>query len=201
MANNLVIIPFNTELDVTSLNHLGEVVVPSFRGAYDKFHVLNTEFTEHRPGSNIFAKDIVLQTYTVLNAIPFEGIHRYASCKLGDNEHGLIVTDMILSYGGYWAGGTADNLHGTGLVTTRDMPNSNQEDKDSLISRLAGVSVHELGHLYGLEHHDTKVSDEKYCPMITSSPSDFAHKDEKSWARFLDSRASTFCEPCYKKIK
>jgi len=200
MARNLVILPFNTELEKDKIHRLGQLIVPAFRGQYDGFEILDHEYASHTQGSDVFAPDVVLGTYTLLNGIPGVGVHRNFGNYL-DGNHGLVITDMMISFGGYRAGGTADESNGTALVTTKEMPTENKRDLELVISRLLGVSLHEIGHLYGLEHHDAEVSPRRYCPMINRTWDDPEFETERTRAKFLDSIGRGFCEDCYKTIE
>jgi len=199
MTKKLIIFPFNTKLGTDKLQKLGELILPALKCKYTGFEVMNHEYARHATIPGVFAPDVVLGTYTLIEGLPGRGIHRTFGRRL-NGDHGLVVTDWMISFGGYRAGGSADEINGTALVTIREMPKENQRDLELIISRLSGVALHEIGHLYGLEHHDARISPRRYCPMINRTWDDPEPYKRTTKAKFLDSRGNKFCSDCYKAI-
>lgn len=185
----LIILPLITEFE--KIDELAAEIMAAFRERYSGYEIID-DACDLMSG-DVFAPDVVLGTYTLINGVPGQGIHRNFGQYLGGN-HGLVITDRIINYGGYAAGGTADKENGTALVTTKDI-----SLEDSLF-RLLGVALHEMGHLYGLIHHDAEVIAGKFCPMIDRTWDDPEFGNETAIAQFLDSRANKFCDECYKTI-
>lgn len=71
-------------------------------------------------------------------------------------------------------------------------------------SRRVGIEcIHELGHVYGLEHHiDCKEipSKSSLCPMEINHRI-FCQMKEISRAQYFDARKTEFCDECKEKLK
>jgi predicted Zn-dependent protease len=71
-------------------------------------------------------------------------------------------------------------------------------------SRRAGiVCVHELGHVFGLDHHENCKeipAKDSLCPMEIGHRT-FRDKKEISKAHYFDARKTKFCGECYEKLQ
>ena len=222
MSERLIILPFNTELGVARLEELGRGIIASFDEYYSSVKVLEpciatpedfpdpSEFTDYMHDSpetinekkarRVFSKDTVLGTYTTLNGNPGESLYKILADELG-STHALVVTDMLINFGGYKAGGVADRQLGKVTVTTHSIRGySNSKNNDELERRLVGVARHELGHIFGLEHHDALLSDGKYCPMVNRAWDDPEFETPEGIAAYMDSRGERFCGNCIETI-
>ncbi len=89
--------------------------------------------------------------------------------------------------------GGKDNRNDVAVVSTRRIASS---DPRRALARLLKVSLHELGHNFGLVHHYGFVpaSDGGYCPMTKG---DFNRHGERSYIRsVIDARGFRFCDAC-----
>jgi len=97
--------------------------------------------------------------------------------------------------------GTADIDNGTALVTTLEAKMvTNKRDPEKMISRIRSGIIHELGHLFDLEHHDELVGN-NFCPMVNRTWDDPEFKTKETRASFFDTRDEVFCADCKTKIK
>ena len=223
MSNEkLIILPFNTELEVTRIKELGRRIIASFNGFYSSVDVIEPriatpedypdpaldidyvkeswEAIQEKEARRVFAQDVALRTYTTLNGNPKQGLYRILAEEFGPT-HALVVTDMLINYGGLKAGGVADReLRKVTATTYSIRRDSASKNGDELDRRWVGVARHELGHLFGLEHHDTLLLNGKHCPMINRSWDDPEFKTPKGIAAYMDSRGDRFCSDCTKTI-
>lgn len=89
--------------------------------------------------------------------------------------------------------GCKDTRNNVAVVSTRRLAG---RDPDRLLQRLLKISLHELGHNFGLVHHYSyePASDGGYCPMTKG---DFNRHGERSYIRsVVDARGLQFCDRC-----
>ncbi len=71
------------------------------------------------------------------------------------------------------------------------------------LERVAIEALHELGHVFGLSHHDNeirKTANGKYCPMTTVH-SERVLAGEITWAQYISARdPNAFCDSCYWRL-
>jgi predicted Zn-dependent protease len=95
--------------------------------------------------------------------------------------------------------GGKDNRNHVAVVSTRRI---GSRDPGRFIARLLKVSLHELGHNFGLVHHYGFVpaaAGGGYCPMTKG---DFNRHGERSYVRVvIDGRGFGFCESCRQLIR
>lgn len=85
-------------------------------------------------------------------------------------------------------------------VTTNTIATSLKLNKNYL-EALTIESIHEIGHFFGLNHHDKNLvyGDEKLCPMCTAHYSPPKGSLESHF-EFNNRRGTVFCESCKKKL-
>jgi predicted Zn-dependent protease len=123
--------------------------------------------------------------------------------------HILAITDVDLfdsksdDFSRYMLGGK-DNRNDVAVVSTRRL-NRRAEPSDSptgrSFERLVKVSLHELGHNFGLVHHYTNVTEPggDYCPMTKG---DCNRYGERGYLRaVVDARGLAFCRDCLAFIR
>ena len=89
--------------------------------------------------------------------------------------------------------GCKDTRNNVAVVSTRRLSG---RDPERLLQRLLKISLHELGHNFGLVHHYSyePAHDGGYCPMTKG---DFNRHGERSYIRsVVDARGFQFCEKC-----
>ena len=116
--------------------------------------------------------------------------------EIGGHILGITNADLIDEEGGdfhdFMFGGK-DNRNDVAVVSTRRIASS---DPRRALARLLKVSLHELGHNFGLVHHYGFVpaSDGGYCPMTKG---DFNRHGERGYIRsVIDARGFRFCDAC-----
>jgi predicted Zn-dependent protease len=116
--------------------------------------------------------------------------------ELGGHILGVTEADLIDRSGPDFFNfvfGCKDNRNDVAVVSTRRLGG---RDPDRLLSRLLKISLHELGHNFGLMHHYSfePAIDGGYCPMTKG---DFNRHGERSYVRsVIDARGFHFCERC-----
>lgn len=104
---------------------------------------------------------------------------------------------------GKWVYGYGSQPHKAAFVSTfkREFK---LIDTDEHLERVVIESLHELGHVFGLGHHDESIQitkNNKYCPMTTAHASQ-ARAKKITWAEFISARDSTaFCDECYERLR
>lgn len=94
--------------------------------------------------------------------------------------------------------GCKDTRNNVAVVSTRRLSG---RDPERLLQRLLKISLHELGHNFGLVHHYSyePACDGGYCPMTKG---DFNRHGERSYIRsVVDARGFQFCEQCRKFLR
>ena len=116
--------------------------------------------------------------------------------EIGGHILGITNADLVDEEGGdfhdFMFGGK-DNRNDVAVVSTRRIASS---DPRRALARLLKVSLHELGHNFGLVHHYgfVEASDGGYCPMTKG---DFNRHGERSYIRsVIDARGFRFCDAC-----
>ncbi len=94
--------------------------------------------------------------------------------------------------------GCKDNRNHVAVVSTKRI---RSRDPARSFARLLKVSLHELGHNFGLVHHYSfePALDGGYCPMTKG---DFNRHGERSYVRsVIDARGFHFCERCRRFLR
>ena len=89
--------------------------------------------------------------------------------------------------------GCKDKRNDVAVVSTSRLRSENHE---RFLARLLKISLHELGHNFGLLHHYSfePAFDGGYCPMTKG---DFNRHGERSYVRsIVDARGFHFCDRC-----
>lgn len=86
------------------------------------------------------------------------------------------------------------------FVTTKTRVTNPYINKNYL-EALTIESLHEVGHFFGLNHHDKKLvyGDEKLCPMTTISQ-EAIKKSFLEYGEYMKLRGKIFCKKCQKKL-
>ena len=116
--------------------------------------------------------------------------------EIGGHILGVTSADLVDESGhgfhNFMFGGK-DHRNDVAVVSTRRLSSS---DPRRALARLLKVSLHELGHNFGLVHHYDFVpaADGGYCPMTKG---DFNRHGERSYVRsVIDARGFRFCDSC-----
>jgi len=117
--------------------------------------------------------------------------------ELGGHILGVTDADLLDSSGReifpFMFGGK-DERNDVAVVSTRRL---GSRDRGRSLARLMKVSLHELGHNFGLVHHysfEPAAGGGGYCPMTKG---DFNRHGEVSYVRtIIDGRGYRFCERC-----
>lgn len=116
--------------------------------------------------------------------------------EIGGHILGITDSDLVDASGDdfhdFMFGGK-DHRNHVAVVSTRRL---DSRDPGRALARLLKVSLHELGHNFGLVHHYDFVpaSGGGYCPMTKG---DFNRHGERSYVRsVIDARGLRFCDGC-----
>lgn len=121
--------------------------------------------------------------------------------EVGGHVLGVTAADLVDDTGqdfwGFLFGGK-DRRNDVAVVSTRRLAGS---DPEHTAARLAKVSLHEVGHNFGLLHHYgfERAAGGGCCPM---SKSDFNRHGEVSYLRaVVDARGFLFCDGCRRFLR
>lgn len=121
--------------------------------------------------------------------------------EVGGHVLGVTDADLVdLSGQDFWSFlfGGKDRRNNVAVVSTRRLSG---DDAEQTAGRLAKVSLHELGHNFGLLHHYAfeQAAGGGYCPM---SKGDFNRHGEVSYLRsVVDARGFLFCGACRRFLR
>lgn len=116
--------------------------------------------------------------------------------EIGGHILGVTETDLVDRTGPDFFNfvfGCKDTRNNVAVVSTKRLSG---RDPERLLQRLLKISLHELGHNFGLVHHYSyePARDGGYCPMTKG---DFNRHGERSYIRsVVDARGFQFCEQC-----
>lgn len=81
-------------------------------------------------------------------------------------------------------------------------PEFEERDTDVHVERVVIEALHELGHVFGLDHHEglEVTASQKYCPMTTVHEA-VAREGIITWGEYISLRDSTsFCDDCTEEL-
>lgn len=175
----------------SSLKEIGEKIVESFRGMIEEFKVF------HHEAPAVDTIDALLLTMILHEEI---GGH-----ILGITDADLTTQDEDEFYNTIFGGKNA--MNDVAVVSTRRLEPSDvttKADYDLYVDRTIKVSLHEVGHNFGLTDHASYklAQDGSLCPMSRGEFNKFGHL---GYVRaIIDGRGMNFCDECtqfLKKIK
>ena len=113
----------------------------------------------------------------------------------------LGITSLTM---GSWSYGMGSPTYKSAYVSTA-RSEFGRLDSDIHVERVVIEALHELGHVFGLSHHEgplpKKTSNGRYCPMDISH-SESVLGEEICWAEYISLRdPNLFCENCYQILK
>ncbi len=99
----------------------------------------------------------------------------------------------------YWGKSSFDQR--TAYLATGE-PEFEVPDTNIHVERVVIEGLHELGHIFGLDHHESLLvtSSGKYCPMTVVHEA-VAREGTITWGEYISLRDPTsFCTECYEKM-
>ncbi len=179
----LNIVRVGSDMTYSSLKEIGRGIMDAFHGALDGF-----ELTHHNTPV-VDSIDAYLLTMILNDAV---GGH-----VLGITDADLKTRDADEFYNSIFGGKNPRN--DVAVVSTRKLsPSRIQSEKDYelYISRTLKVSLHEVGHNFGLTDHASykTAPDGSLCPMSKGEFNKFGY-----WGyvrAIIDGRGSAFCDDC-----
>jgi predicted Zn-dependent protease len=172
----------------TSLKEIGEKILESFRGMIDEFKVL------HHDAPAVHNIDAFLLTMVLHEEI---GGH-----ILGITDADLTTQDDDEFYNTIFGGKNAAN-HVAVVSTKRLCPTTvaTEPEYDLYVDRTLKVSLHEVGHNFGLTDHASYklAQDGSLCPMSRGEFNKFGYL---GYIRaIIDGRGHNFCDECIHFLK
>ena len=181
--SNINIVRLGNFISFSSLKEIGNKILESFSGMIDDFRL------SHHEAPAIDRIDAYLLTM-ILN-------EEYGGHTLGITAADLKTDDEDEFYNSIFGGKNPRN--DTAVVSIKKLsPESidSEIDYNVLIARTLKVSLHEVGHNFGLtDHASYKVaSDGALCPMSKGEINKFGYR---GYVRaIIDGRGQIFCEEC-----
>ncbi len=181
--SKLNIVRIGNYITYSSLKEIGNRILESFRGIIEEYKLL------HHDIPLLDSVDAHLLTI-VLN-------DEFGGHTLGITDADLKTKDKDEFYNSIFGGKNPDN--DIAVVSTKKLCPSKIEcarDYDLYISRTLKVSLHELGHNFGLiDHASYKTAcDGLLCPMSKGEINKFGYL---GYVRaIIDSRGMKFCDEC-----
>ena len=182
-TSKLNIVRLGNFISFSSLKEIGNKILESFSGMIDEFRL------SHHDAPAIDRIDAYLLTM-ILN-------EEYGGHTLGITAADLKTDDEDEFYNSIFGGKNPRN--DTAVVSIKKLsPESidSEIDYNVLIARTLKVSLHEVGHNFGLtDHASYKVaSDGALCPMSKGETNKFGYR---GYVRaIIDGRGQTFCDEC-----
>lgn len=177
------IVRVGSYITFSSLKEIGNTILESFQGIINEFRLL------HHDAPVIDSIDAYLLT-TILH-------EEFGGHTLGITDADLKTTDKDEFYNSIFGGKNPQN--DVAVVSTKKLsPRKiiSKEDYDLYIDRTLKVSLHEVGHNFGLTDHGSyKVApDGSLCPMSKGEFNKFGY-----WGyvrAIIDGRGLSFCDEC-----
>jgi predicted Zn-dependent protease len=167
----------------SSLREIGEKILESFRGMIEDFQI------SHHEAPAVNTIDALLLTMILHEEI---GGH-----VLGITDADLTTKDEDEFYNTIFGG--KNDMNHVAVVSTKRLSPSNvttEADYDLYVERTLKVSLHEVGHNFGLTDHSSykTASDGSLCPMSRGEFNKFGHL---GYIRaIIDGRGHNFCDEC-----
>ena len=181
--SKLYIVRIGSYITYSSLKEIGNRILESFRGIIEEYKLLH---------HNTFLLDSIdAHLLTIVLNDEFGG-H-----TLGITDADLKTNDKDEFYNSIFGGKNPGN--DVAVVSTKKLSPSkieSERDYDVYIDRTLKVSLHEVGHNFGLtDHASYKVAcDGSLCPMSKGEMNRFGYV---GYVRaIIDSRGMTFCDEC-----
>jgi len=172
----------------SSLKEIGEKILESFRGMIKEFKIF------HHEAPAVDTIDALLLTMVLHEEI---GGH-----ILGITDADLTTQDEDEFYNTIFGGKNA--MNDVAVVSTRRLEPSDvttEANYDLYVDRTIKVSLHEVGHNFGLTDHASYklAQDGSLCPMSRGEFNKFGHL---GYVRaIIDGRGMNFCDECTQFLK
>jgi predicted Zn-dependent protease len=181
--SKLNIVRVGNFITFSSLKEIGNKIVESFRGIIDEFQL------SHHDTPVIDHIDAYLLTM-ILHS-------EYGGHTLGITAADLKTDDDDEFYNSIFGGKNPRN--DTAVVSTKKLSPqtiNSKKDYDLMIDRTLKVSLHEVGHNFGLTDHSSykEARDGSLCPMSKGEVNKFGYHGYVS--AIIDGRGQTFCNEC-----
>jgi predicted Zn-dependent protease len=172
----------------SSLKEIGEKILDSFQGMIEDFKICHHEAPAVDKFDALFLTMVLHEEF---------GGH-----VLGITDSDLTTHDENEFYTTIFGGKNAMNH--VAVVSTRRLSPSEvvtEADCDLIFDRTVKVSLHEVGHNFGLTDHASyqKASDGSLCPMSRGEFNKFGY-----WGyvrAIIDGRGMNFCDECIHFLK
>lgn len=181
--SHLNIVRIGTNISYSSLKEIGNRLIESFQGIIQEFQV------SHHNSPLMESIDAQLLTMILHHDI---GGH-----TLGITDADLRTQDDDEFYNSIIGGKNPQN--DVAVVSTKKLSPEHMDttdDYDLYIDRTLKVSLHEVGHNFGLTDHASyqKASDGSLCPMSKGEFNRFGYRGYVQ--AIIDGRGMNFCEEC-----
>jgi predicted Zn-dependent protease len=186
--SNINIVRIGDCITYSSLKEIGERILESFGGMIEEFKIF------HHDAPAVDTIDALLLTMILNEEI---GGH-----VLGITDADLTTQDEDEFYNTIFGGKNAMNH--VAVVSTKRLSPSNvatEADYDLYVDRTLKVSLHEVGHNFGLTDHASyrQASDGSLCPMSRGEFNKFGYL---GYVRaIIDGRGHNFCDECTHFLK
>lgn len=186
--SNINIVRIGDCMTHTSLKEIGETLLESFRGMIEGFNIF------HHDAPAIDTIDALMLTMILHEEI---GGH-----ILGITDADLTTQDDDEFYNTIFGG--KNSMNNVAVVSTKRLSPSNvstEADYDLYVERTIKVSLHEVGHNFGLTDHAAYklAPDGSLCPMSRGEFNKFGYL---GYVRaIIDGRGHNFCDECNHFLK
>jgi predicted Zn-dependent protease len=181
--SNLHIVRVGNAISYSSLKKIGDGILASFAGMIRKYDLA------HHNAPAMASIDARLLTMILHE--------EYGGHTLGITDADLKTEDADEFYNSVFGGKNPKN--DVAVVSTKKLsPDSLSSDNayELFIGRTLKVSLHEVGHNFGLTDHAAyrKAADGQLCPMSRGEFNKFGYKGYVQ--AIIDGRGLTFCNEC-----
>ena len=187
-ASKLNIVRIGSYITYSSLKKIGAGILESFRGVIDEVEL------SHHESPVVESIDALLLTM-ILD-------QEYGGHTLGITDADLKTSDNDEFYNSILGGKNPKN--DVAVVSTNKltpMKIATDSEYELFIDRTLKVSLHEVGHNFGLTDHASyqPASDGTLCPMSRGEFNKFGYRGYVKVV--IDGRGSTFCDECIDFLK